>query len=107
MGHSAYADRRTLQAVHPSFWDLYEEYGVNYPRAIRLLKEKCRDDGFNRFLAMKRGAARHTLESLMLLPVQRIYEYHRLLVQLFTITSKDHPDYDDLRHTVARVQHVV
>ena len=42
-----------------------------------------------------------------LLPqVQRIYEYHRLLVQLFSITSKDHPDYEDLRHTVARVQHV-
>ena len=38
--------------------------------------------------------------------VQRIYEYHRLLVQLFTMTSKDHPDYEDLRHTVARVQHV-
>ena len=38
--------------------------------------------------------------------VQRIYEYHRLLVQLFTVTSKDHPDYDDLRLTVARVQHV-
>ena len=33
--------------------------------------------------------------------VQRIYEYHRLLVQLFTVTSKDHPDYDDLRLTVA------
>ena len=40
------------------------------------------------------------------LQVQRIYDYHRLLVQLFSITSKDHPDYDDLRHTVARVQHV-
>jgi hypothetical protein len=92
---------------YPSFWDLYEEYGVNYPRAIRLLKDKCRDEAFSRFLEMKRGAARHTLESLMLLPVQRIYEYHRLLVQLFTITSKDHPDYNDLRHTVARVQHMV
>ena len=48
----------------------------------------------------------HCLSCLPKPQVQRIYDYHRLLVQLFSITSKDHPDYDDLRHTVARVQHV-
>lgn len=36
----------------------------------RLLKDKrALDESFNRFLEMKRGAAMHTLESLMLLPV--------------------------------------
>ena len=36
----------------------------------RLLKDKrVSDESFNRFLELKRGAAMHTLESLMLLPV--------------------------------------
>ena len=36
----------------------------------RLLKDKrAMDESFNKFLEMKRGAAMHTLESLMLLPV--------------------------------------
>ena len=36
----------------------------------RLLKDKrASDESFNKFLELKRGAAMHTLESLMLLPV--------------------------------------
>ena len=92
------------------------------------------DESFNRFLEMKRGAAMHTLESLMLLPVsesrltqfffffffsffffrihvlfsstsqvQRIYEYHKLLLRLYSLTPKDHPDYHDLRYTITCV----
>ena len=38
--------------------------------------------------------------------VQRIYDYHRLLVQLYTITPKDHFDYHDLRFAVASVSTV-
>ena len=117
----------------------------------RLLKDKrVMDDSFNSFLELKRGAAMHTLESLMLLPVswsespqtsilagltctyacghsviiidsetslflslslslslslkvQRIYEYHKFLMQLYKITPKEHCDYHDLRYTVACV----
>ena len=35
----------------------------------RLLKKKRQDDSFGNFLEIKRGAAMHTLESLMMLPV--------------------------------------
>ena len=43
----------------------------------RLLKEKRMvDESFNRFLEMKRGAAMHTLESLMLLPVSPLALLH-------------------------------
>lgn len=39
----------------------------------RLLKDKrAMDESFNRFIEMKRGAAMHTLESLMLLPVSLV-----------------------------------
>ena len=40
-----------------------------------LLKERRRmDETFNKFLELKRGAAMHTLESLMLLPVSIVLE---------------------------------
>ncbi len=40
------------------------------PLPYRLLKDKRQmDDSFNNFLELRRGAAMHTLESLMLLPV--------------------------------------
>ncbi len=40
------------------------------PLPYRLLKDKRQmDDSFNSFLELRRGAAMHTLESLMLLPV--------------------------------------
>jgi hypothetical protein len=40
----------------------------------RLLKDKrASDESFNKFLELKRGAAMHTLESLMLLPVSGFY----------------------------------
>ena len=56
----------------------------------RLLKDKRQmDDSFNSFLELKRGAAMHTLESLMLLPVRAHthththctthYHHHQLL----------------------------
>ena len=33
------------------------------------------DESFNRFIEMKRGAAMHTLESLMLLPVSTLHHH--------------------------------
>ncbi|XP_064404393.1 uncharacterized protein LOC135349721 isoform X2 [Halichondria panicea] len=91
-----------------SFWDMYKEFSNSYTVACKLLKDKRQmDDSFNSFLELRRGAAMHTLESLMLLPVQRIYEYHKLLVQLFKITPKEHPDYSDLRYAVTCVISVV
>lgn len=43
------------------------------PPFLRLLKDKrATDESFSKFLELKRGAARHTLESLMLLPVSTL-----------------------------------
>ena len=75
----------------------------------------------------------HTLESLMLLPVstressvplpvvlkwcmpvsslsyqvQRVSDYHRYLNQLLALTSRDHIDYQNIRHSVARAEEVL
>ncbi len=42
----------------------------------RLLKQMRTDESFNKFLNVKRGAAMHTLESLMLLPVRDTVHVH-------------------------------
>ncbi len=39
--------------------------------------------------------------------VQRIYEYHKILMRLYRLTPKDHPDYHDLRYTITRVTQVI
>ena len=60
----------------PNFWPRDWLFKIQLPQTIcyiilyRLLKDRrMMDESFNSFLELKRGAARHTLESLMLLPV--------------------------------------
>ena len=43
----------------------------------RLLKKKRMDESLNHFLEIKRGAAMHTLESLMMLPVSDVLRRER------------------------------
>lgn len=40
---------------------------------------------------------------LIIPQVQRIYEYHKLLMRLYSLTPKEHPDYHDLRYTITNV----
>ena len=49
------------------------------------------------FIESRRGAERHTLESLLQLPIVRIWEYDKLLVQLLTVTPEHHVDYPLLK----------
>lgn len=43
----------------------------------------------------------------MILQVQRVSDYHRYLAQLLSLTSRDHPDYQHIRVTVARTDEVM
>lgn len=57
---------------------------------LRLLKDKRAVEGsFNQFLEMKRGAAMHTLESLMLLPVSA-NESHTHSTSTHTLQAHTH-----------------
>ncbi|KAK2156115.1 hypothetical protein LSH36_221g02009, partial [Paralvinella palmiformis] len=52
------------------FWHHYDEYYLRYPTIRSLLKEKyTTDEEFTEFCRMRHGAAHHSLESLLLLPV--------------------------------------
>eukprot|EP00842_Homolaphlyctis_polyrhiza_P003375 jgi/Hompol1/4038/HPOL_003460-RA len=53
---------------------------------------------------------RHTqlnLNSYLVLPIQRLPRYKMLLESLLSVTSQEHPDYDDLTKAVADIKHVV
>jgi hypothetical protein len=96
-----------LFTQYRSFWDMYIEYAQSYTVAMRLLKQKRKDESFSKFLDIKRGAAMHTLESLMLLPVQRVSDYQRYLTQLLSLTPLDHPDYQNISVTVTRTDEII
>ena len=66
----------SLSILYIEMW--FHSYGICNIETPRLLKDKrSMDSSFNQFLELKRGAAMHTLESLMLLPVskQRLFSY--------------------------------
>ena len=84
-----------------------------WPYLLRYLKQrKATDPIFVSFTEQIRGAERHTLESLLRLPISRIWEYDKLIEQLIAVTTDDHPDYPNLKeasvklHAVCFVHHL-
>lgn len=85
---------------------------VCYIHLCRYLKQrKASDPIFVSFTEQRRGAERHTLESLLRLPISRIWEYDKLIWQLMAVTSECHPDFPNLKevsvklHAVCLLQH--
>lgn len=83
-----------------------------YVHLYRYLKQrKASDPVFVSFTEQRRGAERHTLESLLRLPISRIWEYDKLIEQLMAVTSEVHPDFPNLKeasvklHAVCLLQH--
>ncbi|XP_064629572.1 uncharacterized protein LOC135488737 isoform X2 [Lineus longissimus] len=90
------------------FWHSFDEYYTRYPFVKLLLRKKRdTDEEFVQFCKLRRGAARHSLDSLLLLPVQRIPEYDKYLQELHDETSTTHPDYEELSKTAQRVSNMV
>ncbi|XP_075210364.1 uncharacterized protein LOC142317703 [Lycorma delicatula] len=50
-------------------WEQYDSYQDMLRKARQLLREKATDDDFNELCKLRRGAAKHTLQSLMELPL--------------------------------------
>ena len=79
----------------------------------RYLKQrKAADPVFVNFIEQIRGAERHTLESLLRLPISRIWDYDKLVDHLMSVTPDGHPDYSHLKkasmklHTVCLLHHL-
>ncbi|EDV24565.1 uncharacterized protein TRIADDRAFT_56489 [Trichoplax adhaerens] len=90
------------------FWPVYEEYYQSFKSVKLILKsKKSNDPTFSDFLRTQRLSAHHSLESLLLAPVQRIPQYNRLLGDLIEKTSEDHPDYKYLIETKEQVKQMI
>jgi hypothetical protein len=92
---------------------LYTQYTTKYENAVETFV-KCRKSSlpFRRFLQIRRRdpySHGHTLNSFMILPVQRIPRYRMLLEGLIKYTSRvnpNHPDLNDLTQALKQISDV-
>jgi Leucine-rich repeat (LRR) protein len=87
---------------------IYGTYPVVYDKAVDFLRELQRvNPEFDRYL---KSRARLPildgmgLESFLLLPIQRIPKYHKLLTNVFKHTREDHPDYASIRKALKKMR---
>ncbi|RZF48319.1 hypothetical protein LSTR_LSTR010282 [Laodelphax striatellus] len=59
---------RIGQLFPDNFWSQYDDYQDVYRKARQLLREKTKDDDFVELCKLRRGAAKHSLQSLLDLP---------------------------------------
>jgi len=83
-----------------SFLRWYHSYVSNYDNAFTTLKSlKQRSASFRSFLSStesKPEIGYTDLESLLILPIQRIPQYNLLMNDLAKVTTEAHPDYADV-----------
>ncbi|XP_071955173.1 uncharacterized protein [Antedon mediterranea] len=90
------------------FWKIYVDYYTNYKQLSSLLHQKVATSReFVSFCKSQRGAIRHSVESLLLLPVQRIPQYDRHLRQLKDSLPHSRNDYVDLEKDSSYVSNMV
>ncbi len=87
------------------FFLIYEEYCSGFEAAQTLLDSCSRDVAVANVLRTSRKGAL-PLDSLLIMPVQRIPRYKLLLEDLFRRTPESHRDYSGLRDAVALISAV-
>ncbi|XP_022101523.1 uncharacterized protein LOC110985084 isoform X2 [Acanthaster planci] len=90
------------------FLEEYKEYYAHF-RVIRLLLVFLRNNNkdFVHLCHEKRGSSWHTLDSLLLLPVQRVSQYDKYLSEYYDHTPPRHPDYRDVCQGARNVRMMV
>ncbi|XP_065184573.1 uncharacterized protein LOC135815232 [Sycon ciliatum] len=94
----------------PNFPGVFEDYSYSYTKAARLLREKRssqHDNGFTAFISAQRGSAVHSLDSLLLVPNQRIQTYGKLLSDLMYATPDAHHDRVELQKVTNAVSQLL
>ncbi|XP_057375520.1 uncharacterized protein LOC130696460 [Daphnia carinata] len=90
------------------FWNQFDDYFRFFTHAKELLREKqCRDEEFIEICKLRQGAALHTIDSLLDLPIQRLASYERYFQDLLCETAADHPDLDDVHKARDKAQELV
>ncbi|KAK5583661.1 hypothetical protein RB653_005259 [Dictyostelium firmibasis] len=91
-----------------SFIKLYKHYVNNYDKSIRTLKQ-CKEkyDGFKTYMATldySEKLSKLSLESFLILPIQRLPRYVMLLQDLLKYTANDHEDFNQLCEALSTIK---
>eukprot|EP01113_Clastostelium_recurvatum_P005450 TRINITY_DN1243_c0_g2_i2.p1 TRINITY_DN1243_c0_g2~~TRINITY_DN1243_c0_g2_i2.p1 ORF type:complete len:1190 (+),score=319.37 TRINITY_DN1243_c0_g2_i2:16-3585(+) len=90
------------------FLKIYTEYGNRYEQAQQTLMRCKADSAFMGMLDYLQGLAGtgNGLETLLIMPVQRIPRYNLLLAEIINHTTPDHEDYDNLVSALKKTKEV-
>eukprot|EP01129_Flabellula_baltica_P008460 TRINITY_DN3365_c0_g1_i2.p1 TRINITY_DN3365_c0_g1~~TRINITY_DN3365_c0_g1_i2.p1 ORF type:complete len:609 (-),score=115.65 TRINITY_DN3365_c0_g1_i2:388-2214(-) len=90
-----------------AFFKVYIAYVNDYDDATKVLTRVITEDKeFKRVLNTMEKEHETLLQSLQILPIQRVPRYVMLLSDILKTTSHHHPDYDDLRNCLVSMQDV-
>jgi hypothetical protein len=105
--------RRTCVAdpflKYGAFFRWYHSYISNYDRAFKLLTMLKKSPKMKSFLATQEARPEcnySDLESLLILPIQRIPQYNLLLADLAKATPEFHPDHAACRKALTLLQEI-
>jgi len=92
------------------FLKMYTVYCANQPNSMSCLDRLSKQSAFKGFLAecLENPVCRGlTLFSFLIKPIQRICKYPLLLRDLLRHTEETHPDYNDLKLALGKIEEVV
>lgn len=86
-----------------SYLMMFEPYFKSRKRGNEVkMKLEKNNEKFRNFLA--KVSCNHTLDSLLLMPIQRVPRYELILKELVKRTHEDHPDYENLKEAQSKAQ---
>ncbi|XP_025413731.1 rho GTPase-activating protein 20-like isoform X3 [Sipha flava] len=94
-----------------NFWDCYNDYQEVHRHAKELLREKSAlDEDFVAFCVQRKGAAKHSLQHIIDLPVQRLSQYETYFQDFLNETRPEHgrgAEYHDLCMVTSAVKQTI
>lgn len=97
----------TVFSHYAHLFRMYSQYISNHNNALKQMRKQVENnDKFRRFLDEKMNDPRCgglSLESYLIMPIQRVPRYILLLEQLQKYTSEDHSDYVNIVEAIAKL----
>jgi hypothetical protein len=88
------------------FLKMYEQYCSNHPASIKALIELKKRKDVQKFLTAGEATVKHSIDSLLITPVQRLPRYVLFMKDLVKSTPETHVDYTSLRMVLDKIETV-
>ena len=104
-----FAVGKAMRPIAP-FFKMYNMYCSNHAQASVIIADYTSRSGhkFNKFLesAPSRGGSGQSLQSLLIMPIQRLLKLKMILERLLKYTDASHPDHEDLETCLKCIREV-